>query len=322
MTTARSVLITGAGGYLGRQLVASLAADRGGLETVVAADLHLPADQLAGIEYETFDIRDKALSEILERHAVDTVVHLAAVVSAGRNPDRELKHSIDVGGTSNVLESSLAASVGKVIISSSGAAYGYHADNPEWLTEDHPIRGNAEFAYSDHKRQIEEMLAEWRREHPELRQLIFRPGTILGATTSNQITDLFDRPVIIGLRDAATPFVFIWDNDVVAILRRGILTDRTGIYNVAGDGVMTMAEIANRLGKRYVTLPVWLVRGALRALRTVKLTQYGPEQVDFLRYRPVLDNRRLKDQFGYMPRKTTREAFEAFVAGRRSDAHA
>jgi UDP-glucose 4-epimerase len=319
MTAARSVLITGAGGYLGRQLVASLAGNRGGLETVVAADLHLPSDQLAGIEYEAFDIRDAVLSEILERNRVDTVVHLAAVVSAGKSPDRELEHSIDVGGTRNVLESSLAAGVGKVIISSSGAAYGYHDDNPEWLTEDHAIRGNPEFAYSDHKRQIEEMLAVWRKEHPELRQLIFRPGTILGATTRNQITDLFDRRLIIGLREASTPFVFIWDNDVVAILRRGILTDRTGIYNVAGDGVMTMADIAARLGKRYVNLPVWLVRGALKALRAVKLTQYGPEQVDFLRYRPVLDNRRLKDQFGYTPQKTTRETFEAFVAGRQGD---
>jgi UDP-glucose 4-epimerase len=166
------------------------------------------------------------------------------------------------------------------------------------------------------------MLAEWRREHPELRQLIFRPGTILGATTQNQITDLFDRPLILGLRGASTPFVFIWDQDVVAILRRGILTDATGVYNVAGDGVMTMADIAKRLGKRHVTVPVPLVRGVLKMLRTAKLTQYGPEQVDFLRYRPVLDNCRLKESFGYTPQKTSRETFEVFMAGRAAGNHA
>jgi len=312
----RSVLVTGAGGYLGGLLTASLAQSPGDLETIVAADLRLPSTPLPGVEYEAFDIRDGKLSAILGNHRVDTVVHLAAVVSAGRKPDRASEHSVDVGGTRNVLESSLAAGVSKVIISSSGAAYGYHADNPKPLREDDRLRGNAEFGYSDHKRQIEEMLAQWRRDHPELKQLILRPGTIVGATTRNQITDLFDPRLILGLRGASTPFVFIWDEDMVAILRRGLDTDLTGIFNVAGDGVMTMREIARRMGKRHVALPVSLVRGVLWLLRRLRLTQYGPEQVDFLRYRPVLDNTRLKEQFGYLPQKTTEEAFDMFVKGR------
>jgi UDP-glucose 4-epimerase len=319
MTKTRSVLITGAGGYIGSLLVSNLAADRSGLETVVAADLRIPDHRLDGIEYVAFDIRDTAIGDVLRRHRADTIVHLAAVVSAGRKPDRALEHTIDVGGTRNILEAARAAGVQRIIVSSSGAAYGYHADNPQPLVEDDPLRGNPEFSYSDHKRQVEEMLADWRQRHPELQQLVFRPGTILGHTTHNQITDLFDQPLILGLRGATTPFVFIWDADMVRILRRGILTGATGIYNVAGDGVMTMAEIAARLGKRHLTLPVGLVRGALRMMKLLRATQYGPEQVDFLRYRPVLDNRRLKEKFGYTPEKTTREAFDVFVAGRRGN---
>lgn len=316
----RSVLVTGADGYLGRLLVESLARDPESLDTILATDVREPVERHDGVTYVSLDVRDPRLGDVMADHHVEVVVHLAAIVTPGKRPDRKLEHSVDVGGTRNVLESSLAAGVQKVIVASSGAAYGYHADNPAWLDENDPLRGNPEFAYADHKRQVEEMLAEWRRAHPELHQLVFRPGTILGRSTRNQITDLFDRPVLLGIRGSDSPFVFIWDVDVVACLRRGIFTDATGIFNLAGDGALTGKELADRMGKPYVALPAGLVQGALALMRRVGLTQYGPEQVDFLRYRPVLSNRRLKEEFGYIPQKTSSEAFDEFLAGRRGEA--
>jgi UDP-glucose 4-epimerase len=223
---------------------------------------------------------------------------------------------VDVLGTENVLKACLEAGVKKLIITSSGAAYGYFPDNPEWLDENDALRGNTEFAYSHHKRLVEEMLARFRREHPELKQLVLRPGTVLGATTDNQITALFEKPFIMGLMGAASPFVFIWDQDVVGCILKGIFDDTTGIYNLSGDGTLTMKEIAGLLGKPYVALPVSLVRSVLWVLKKLGLTQYGPEQVNFLRYRPVLSNRRLKQEFGYVPKKTTREVFEYYMAKR------
>jgi UDP-glucose 4-epimerase len=157
------------------------------------------------------------------------------------------------------------------------------------------------------------MLARYREAHPELKQLIFRSGTILGKTTSNQITALFEKRTVIGIRGAATPFVFIWDQDVVACLMKGIREDLTGIFNLAGDGVLTMKEIASLLGKPYIPLPVWLVGTGLWVLKKLTLSQYGPEQVNFLRYRPVLSNQRLKKVFGYTPEKTTRQVFEYYL---------
>jgi UDP-glucose 4-epimerase len=61
-----------------------------------------------------------------------------------------------------------------------------------------------------------------------------------------------------------------------------------------------------------VTLPAWLLGGALAVLKPLGLTQYGPEQLDFLRYRPVLDNTRLKSEFGYVPRCTSSEVFDLY----------
>jgi UDP-glucose 4-epimerase len=312
--SARSVLVTGGSGYLGSQLVAQLAADRGDLEALVSLDLRpVPeAERLPGVVYEAGDIREPVIAELLRRHRVDTVVHLAAIVTPGKHDTREFLHSIDVGGTENVVAACLETGVRRFIVTSSGAAYGYYADNPQPLSEGDAIRGNPEFAYSDHKRQVEEFLARQREEHPELEQVIFRPGTILGSSAQNQITALFDGRVVLGVRGSDTPFVFIWDQDVVCCLIEAVRGGRAGIYNVAGDGVMTLAEIAAVIGKRVVSLPAWLIQGVLGVLHPLGLAQYGPEQVNFLRYRPVLSNERLQNVFGYKPRMTSREVFDFF----------
>jgi UDP-glucose 4-epimerase len=311
------VLVTGAAGYLGGRLVESLAeraCSGGDPAGIVASDVReIPAERrLPAVEYVVHDVREPGLGAQLGRHAIDTVVHLAAIVTPGPKSNRELEYAVDVIGTRNVLEACVASGVRRIVVTSSGAAYGYHADNPEWLSEDDPVRGNEEFAYSHHKRLVEELLAAYRRTHPGLEQVVFRVGTILGETTRNQITALFERPRLLAIRGSDSPFVFIHDRDVVGAIEHAIFGGPPGIYNVAGDGALGIREIAARLGKRCVTLPPSLLRAVLAVLHPLGLSQYGPEQVNFLRYRTVLDNRRLKEVFGYVPRLSSAGVFELY----------
>lgn len=310
----RAVLVTGASGYLGKLVVEAIAGDRRGLSTVVAMDLREPptADRSPGVDYLAADIRDVDLDALIAERSIDTIVHLAAVMNADGKTAADLAYEVEVTGTERLLDACVRAKARKLIVTSSGAAYGYHADNRPLLTEDCPLRGNEEFTYAKHKRLIEEMLARYRSEHPELQQLVFRPGTVLGEATANQITALFEKPVILGLKGVATPFVFIWDRDVVNCIVEGVHGPKTGIYNLAGDGVMTLREIAAALNKRFLPIPVPLLSRGLELLKRFDLTRYGPEQVRFLQYRPVLSNERLKREFGYTPTLTSREVFELY----------
>lgn len=309
-----AALVTGAGGLVGRQVVRLLAARREEIGRIVAVDVRPPAEteRQPGVEYCTADIRDPDLATLFERNCVDTVVHLAAVVTPGKSSSRQLEYEIDVLGTQNVLEACVTTGVKRIVYTSSGGAYGYHADNPAFLSETDPLRGNEEFAYAYHKRLAEEMLESYRTMHPDLAQLIFRPGTILGETVHNPITAMFDRPLIVGIAGSEAPFVLIWDEDVARCIVQGILQARSGIYNLAGDGAITLEAIARSIGKPYLALPAGFLAAALWLLRTLGLSSRGPEQVNFLRYRPVLNNRRLKSEFGFTPTYTSEQCFEHY----------
>lgn len=316
MSKAR-VLITGAAGYMGNVLLQKLQQDleQGRIATLIASDLReqAPENQLAGVSYEQADIRDgERLEEICAKHQPSVIIHLAAVLDSQSMP-RELQYQIDVEGTEKLLQAGIANGCKRIIISSSGAAYGYYADNPEWLTEDSPIRGNEIFPYSDHKRLVEEMLARYRQEHPALEQTIFRIGTILGASTDNLITRLFHKKRILGLKNHASPFVFVWDEDVANAIRHAVFSERSGIYNLVGDGAIANRDLAQILDKPYRAFRPAFLRVLLRVLHAVKLSPYGPDQLLFLQYRPVLNNHKLKEEFGYIPAKTSLETFNYYL---------
>ena len=307
------VLVTGAGGYLGQQLVQFLIEK--GDHTIIATDIReaSPFSEHEKLQYVKLDVRSKEAKHVFEQYAVDVVVHLASIVTPGLKSNRDFEYSVDVVGTKNILEACVSANVGRIIVSSSGAAYGYHHDNAEWLDETDAIRGNYSFAYSYHKRLVEEMLADYRQHHPDLEQIIFRIGTILGENVNNQITNLFEQKYLLGVAGSKSPFVFIWDQDVVACLVRAIESKVTGIFNLAGDGALTIDEIGILLNKKVIKVPASAIKGSLYVLKRLKLSQYGEEQVDFLRYRPVLSNKRLKEEFQYTPMKTSLEVFEYYM---------
>jgi UDP-glucose 4-epimerase len=311
-----AVLVTGGSGYLGSLVLRILAA--GGVGPLVSIDVRPPRQPLAEVTSLEADLRDQDLAATLREHAVDAVVHLAAIVDPPPGMDDATLHAIEVGGTRRTIAACLEAGVSHLTITSSGAAYGYTpANRGRWLVETDPTPGHPRFAYSRHKAEVERLVAEVRRDHPELGVLLLRPGTVLGEATDNQLTALFSGPAVLGLRDTDVPFVFVLDTDVAEVIRRGITERVAGTFNLAGDGVLTLRDIAAIEAKPYLPVPAALLTGALHLLSRLRLVPYGPEQVDFLRYRPVLANDALKAAFPGLPTATSAEAYARFRAGAR-----
>ncbi|MBI3790610.1 MAG: SDR family oxidoreductase [Gemmatimonadetes bacterium] len=320
MSDAPRVLVTGAAGTIGRALVTALVDEvrAGRVGAVVGTDVRdFPAARPAELTWVPHDVRQEGLARILSAHRITVVVHLAAIVTPGPRSTRAFEYDVDVNGSRRVLDACVAARVRRLVVTSSGAAYGYHPDHPPRIPESWPIRGNEAFAYSHHKRLVEEMLAAARAEQPGLEQVIFRVGPVIGPSVNNQITALFERARLLAIRGADAPFAFIHEADVIRCLVRAVSSPVTGIFNLSGDGALTLEEIAQLLGKRTLVLPAWLLTAALAIAKPLGLSRYGPEQVDFLRYRPVLDNAKLKAEFGFVPAMDSRAAFLTWRDARR-----
>lgn len=311
-----NVLITGAGGLVGGKVLARIDANRAAFGKIVALDVRQTplATRRESIDYVTCDICDPEIGQILAVNEIDTLVHLAAILAPAKGAPPDLEYKVDVLGTKNVIEACTQNSVRQIIHLSSGAAYGYHSDNPVPLKETDALRGNDTFAYSRHKRLVEEMLASHRKSNPALKQLIFRPGTILGANMTSPVSAIFEGPFVMAIKGSDSPFVIILDDDVAEAIVIGVLGNKQGIFNMAGDGTVTLHDIAQAAGKPFIQIPAGVLKCVLWIGKKLRLTTRGPEAVDFLRYRPVLANDRLKEDFGFIPTMKSREVFDLYLA--------
>ncbi len=309
----RNIFVTGAAGYIGRLAVAELAGHQQ-VGAVVAYDIR-EAEVPESVVTVSGDIASQEIGPLLEQHGIGTVIHLASILRPPPDAPPDLARRVDVIGTRRLLEACVEAGVRRFVVTTSGAAYGYSADNPRWMTEEAPARGHPAFEYSRNKSEVERILAEFRVTHPQLAQVLLRPGTVIGKATHSPVTEIFEGPVVPGILGTDAPFVFVWDKDLVAILVQAALGDQRGVYNVAGDGALTAKAIAKALGKPYLPVPAGLLAAGLGVMKRLGKTVNGPETVDFLRYRPVLSNERLKKEFGYVP-VSSAAAFRIWLEGR------
>ncbi|HSS65506.1 MAG TPA: NAD-dependent epimerase/dehydratase family protein, partial [Gammaproteobacteria bacterium] len=135
------VAITGGSGFLGRMLTRSLL-DRGRLVdrhgSLSAIDELVVLDQQAGEPYSDRRVRpvigsvcDEECVEDLISDEVDSVFHLAAVVSGEAEADFDKGMAVNLNGTLNVLEACRRLNhVPRVVFTSSVAAYGSELPSP------------------------------------------------------------------------------------------------------------------------------------------------------------------------------------------------
>jgi nucleoside-diphosphate-sugar epimerase len=291
-----------------------------------------PAEEGWGkVSYRRGDILDRgALAALFD--GADVAVHLAFAIFGGREETRQ----VNLQGTRNVFEMAIKAGVKRLVYASSVAAYGFHPENPQPLTEEVSARGSEGFYYSRQKAELEELLGELLAES-ELEAYVFRPCIVAGPRATMLIEQVVDA-VRIGdpvpllrrgveklplvkpiLPDPGTPLQLVHHDDVARAMAAAICGDGpTGAYNLAGDGEVRVRDIAGALGWRWAPIPRPAVSLGTAAARHLSFASPKLEWAIAADTPVLLDTAKARHDLKWKPRHDARETLEQTVAGARA----
>jgi UDP-glucose 4-epimerase len=318
-----TVAVTGPTGDLGRAFIRALERSRD-VERIIGM-ARRPFDPAAHgwkrTEYRRGDVLDRASVETLVDGA-DVVVHLAFIVVKA---SAETRH-INVEGSRNVFEATVAAGARRLVYASSVAAYGF-AEVDGLLTEDLPALGHARHPYSAHKAEVEAALAD-ALAGAETEAWVLRPSIVAGpdATTFVEQVRWPDRlPGPLGtiagtvavLPDAGVPFQLVHHDDVATALRAGVLSrGEPGAYNIAADGEVTVRDLADALGYHTVPMPRLAIEAASEVVARLPFLPEEAAWVEALRRPVLMDTSKARRLLKWRPRYDAIQTLQLTVSGR------
>jgi nucleoside-diphosphate-sugar epimerase len=323
--TDLTVAVTGPTGTFGAGLVPLLQADDRVRRIVgIARRPFDPAERgWTKMEYRRGDVRDPAtLQEAFA--GADVVVHLAFLITG--NASRGTTRAINVDGTLNVFRAAADAGARRFVYASSVAAYGWHADNPEPIPEDWPARPAARLFYAQEKAELEHLLDAESATTPGLALYLLRPSVVLGphAVGAKDVLPgplaplgrLLGRPRRLPVRvPVVTPELrlqFVHEEDVGRALQLCVVAaGPPGAYNIAGDGVLTAADVAREFGALPIPVPPGPAQLAARGVARLPFLPQAAQWVEALSRPVIMDTAKAKQQLGWRPRYTGWEALRA-----------
>lgn len=307
---ARRVLVTGLSTYWGGRLAHALESNPE-IEVIIGVDSKEPTRELERTEYVKVGVQHGLIEKIVRAARIDTVVDTRMVVDSARDPSGarpESVHENNVIGTLNILAACSAADspVRRFVFKSSAHWYGCAQDDPAFFTEDMNRMHPPKTAIERDLVEAEAAVDDFRQRRPEVSVSVLRFANVLGGEVETSHVQLFSLPLVPMIAGFDPRYQFVDEVDVVHALEHVVINDRPGIFNVAGDGVLTLSETISLLGKHPLpVIPPWGTGLAASAARRLGVT-IPDEMIDQLRFGRGLDNRLFKST-GFHYRCTSRE---------------
>jgi nucleoside-diphosphate-sugar epimerase len=329
-----TVAVTGPTGEIGRAVVAALERSREvGRVLGMARRPFDPAEMgWKKVSYRQGDVLERSSVADLVADA-DVVIHLAFIIMGSEEESR----AVNLDGSRNVFEATVSAGAKRLVYASSVAAYGFHGENPQPLTEEVPARGTASHYYSAHKAEVEALLAETLKGGAT-QAYLFRPCIVAGPDAPLLIESLpytqisarlpaavlrllegvpILRPV---LPDPGVPFQLVHHDDVASAMRAAVLGRGTpGAYNLAGPGELTIKQLADELGWYSIPVPELAVDAVAEMVARLGFLPARAQWVAAFRVPTIMDTARARRELSWRPKHDALQTLRETITAARLD---
>jgi UDP-glucose 4-epimerase len=308
----RRVLVTGLGTFWGGRLAQAIEKDPD-IDVIVGLDRFEPTIELERTEFVRVDQSYSILSRIVKAAQIDTILHTFLIADSTQVSDRTL-HEINVIGTMNLLAAASAtdSSVRTVVVKGSSLVYGSAVEDPVWFKEEsrrsHAPKTNIERSLVE----VESYLRDFAEDNPHVAVSLLRFSNVLGPDITTPLSSALELPIVPSVFGFDPRIQFIHEDDVLRALLFVLRHDESGIFNVAGDGVLPWSEVAAICGKRVApVISPYLSELSALPLRRLGICDLPPEAIDLLKFGRGLDTRRIK-RAGFELEYTSAGAVESF----------
>lgn len=292
-----AVVITGICGRLGKRLARALHRER----PVIGVDRRPFLDKPKDVVHAQVDLRRKKLKDVLRGDGIEAVIHLGIMHDPRASAAEH--HSWNVAGFAKLLEYVAQFKIPKLVVLSSANVYGPQAGNPQFLTEDAPLLGDAHFSEIRDLIEVDMLAQSFFWKQPEIETVVLRPVHILG-TVRNAPSNFLRLPTIPTLLGYDPLVQVIHERDVVEVIRLAMRPGVRGIFNVAGPDPIPLSRMIRVLNQPTVALPFSLAKMLLRRLFSLRLSTFPAPELDHIRYVCMVEDRRAREILGFRPTKT------------------
>ena len=210
---------------------------------------------------------------------------------------------LNVIGTMQLLAAcQQAPDVRKLVVKSSAAVYGASNRDPAMFTEGMSAKRLPGSGFAKDVTEVESYTRGFARRRPDVSVTMLRLANVIGPRDhlgDDRLLPAARDPHRAGLQPADAVRCTSRTRSTCSSTPRPATSP--GTFNVAGDGILTLAQAVRRIGRPSLPLPGFALPTFGSAIRQTRVADFSPEQVAFLTFGRGLDTTRMRKMLGFEP---------------------
>jgi len=300
----KNVIITGTEFFWGNRLLRSLISNTQ-IESILALDTKRPdvqSDRLTSARLSYKPPFHYEWADALERSNADTLFLCPFTLDYCYH-DNHASHLSGVQNSLRILRKALEIKIPTIVVLSSFLIYGARWENPAFITEDHLLLGDRDYQHIRGLIELEEACLASIATSPSRSTItILRIVNAMGPGIQNSLSRYLQYPVIPTFLGFDPPIQLIYVDDVIDAMIWAAKYPKTGAFNIAADGYLSLKEICAILHKQTVPIFHGIMNILGSGLWKSRFSEFSPAFLAMLRYRLILDLTRAKSILKFQPK--------------------